>query len=162
MKNASYAFALVFLALGMVSRPAHAATLTATLSVSATVVSSCQISAPATAFGTYTARRASAASPASVACTSPTPYNVSLSSGQAHSATETTQISAGPTADLLGPALLPASTHAVNWERMAGAYAVAAPGSGSLQPHAVSGPSTGAQQVAPGAYADSVTITITY
>jgi spore coat protein U-like protein len=95
MKYASLAFALGFLALGLASRPALAATSTASFSVTVTVVSSCQVSAPATASGTYTGTRANAATPVSVACTNHTPYNVSHSTGLTPSVTEITRKTPG-------------------------------------------------------------------
>jgi spore coat protein U-like protein len=138
MKSASLIFALCFLASDLASTPVLAATATASFSVTATVSASCQVSAPATAFGAYTAVKANVASPASVNCTSPTPYNVSLSAELVPSATITTR-------------------------KTAGAYAMPGTAHGSSHPYASYGQTAGgAQSVAPGAFADSVTVTITY
>jgi spore coat protein U-like protein len=76
-------------------RPCLAATRTASLSVTATVVSSCQVSVPATASRTYTGTRANVATPVSVACTNPTPYNVSHSTSLTPSVTEITRKTSG-------------------------------------------------------------------
>jgi spore coat protein U-like protein len=130
MKFASLLFALGFLASALASRPALAATQTASFSVTVTVASSCQISASATASGTYTATRANAATPVSVTCTNSTPYNVSHSTGLTPSITEISRKAAGPEI-----------------------------GNGSSQPDAVSGQSAGAQHVLPSAYVDTITVT---
>jgi spore coat protein U-like protein len=58
-------------------------------------VSSCQVSAPATAPGTSRSIRANAATSISVACTYPTPYNVSHSTGLTPSVTEITRKTSG-------------------------------------------------------------------
>jgi spore coat protein U-like protein len=162
MKYASIAFVLGFLALGLASRPALAATQTASFSVTVTVVSSCRASAPATAFGTYTAAGVNATSPASVACTSPTPYNVSLSAELVPSAIATTQKTTVSASDSLNHALLLDSAHTVNSGRTAGADTVAGTGSGSFKPNAFYRQAAGAQLVASGAFADSVMVTVTY
>jgi spore coat protein U-like protein len=162
MKFASLIFALCFLASTLASRPALAATATASFSVTATVVSSCQASTPATAFGANTAARVNAASPASVTCTSPTPYNVSLSAELAPSVTVTTRRTAGPASDSPGSALLPDSAHTGNWGRTASAGTVAGTARGPSQPRDGYGRTAWSQYVAPGAFADSVTVTVTY
>jgi spore coat protein U-like protein len=137
MKYFTLAFALGFLASALASRPVLAATQTASFSVTVTVVSSCQISAPAIAPGSYTAARANPTSPVSVNCTMPTPYNVSYRTDPAPSVTVTTRKSASPET---------------------------APGTSNRfpQPDAASGQPAGAQHDTPGTNADLVTVTITY
>lgn len=77
MKRLSVAFALVLLGAGTASKPAPAATSTASFTVSATVVSMCQASPPsAAAHGTFAASMTNAASAVAVTCTLPTPYSV--------------------------------------------------------------------------------------
>ena len=137
MKYASFAFALCFLASDLASRPALAATATASFSVSATISASCQVSAPASAYGAYTAVMANAASPASVTCTSPTPYSVSYRTELAPSVTVTTR-------------------------KTAGAGTLPRTGNGPSQQRNSNGRTAWSQYVAPGAFADSVTVTITY
>jgi spore coat protein U-like protein len=134
MKYTTLAVALGFMASALA---VLAATQTASFSVTATVVSSCQISAPATASRSYIATRASSASPASINCTMPTPYNVSYSTGPAPSVTVTTRKAAGPEA---------------------------APGTGNKSPpsDAISGQPAEAQHDTPGTNADLVTVTVTY
>lgn len=162
MKFASLIFALCFLASALASRPALAATATASFSVTATVLASCQVSAPASAYGANTAARVNAASPASVTCTSPTPYNVSLSAELAPSVTVTTRKTAGSATDSPGSALLPNSAHTASLGRVAGTGSVAGTARGSSLPYAGNGRTAWPQNIAPGAFADSVTVTITY
>lgn len=95
MKFSTLAFALGLLASGQASRPIHAATLTASLVVTVTVVSSCQVSSPATTAATYAPVRANAASSISVTCTMPTPYNVSHNTSLTPSVSEITRKSSG-------------------------------------------------------------------
>jgi len=137
MKYSTLVFALGLLASALASRPDIAATLTASFSVTATVNSSCQVSAPATASRSYTTARANPASSVSVNCTNPTPYNVSYSSGPAPSITTTMR-------------------------KTAGSETVPGNGNGSPQPGAAFGQPAGARHDVPGANADLVTITVTY
>ena len=78
----SLAASIAVLTLGLASAPASATTnVTTTFGVSATVQSTCLISATALAFGTYTGAVDNATSTVSVTCTNTTPYNVSLNAG---------------------------------------------------------------------------------
>ncbi len=161
MKIALIGFALGGLAIGLASRPALAATSTASFSVTATVVSGCQASA-----GAYTAARV-APSSVSVNCTSPTAYNVSLSAGRsvdsaATTAAESTPKIAGSASELLGHGLQPDLTRANNWARTAGRSNMAGLGAGYFQQYAVQGQTAGAKNFAPSPYADLITITVTY
>jgi spore coat protein U-like protein len=158
MKCALFSFALGFLTAGLSPRPALAATSNASFAVTATVQAGCQVSAPATAFGIYTTAGTNSTSAVSVACTIPTPYNVSQSAGRT---TGVTGMMIGNASALLEHSLLPQSAH-TKWGRMAGTDTVARTGSGSIQPHAVFIQTAGAGFVAPGVYADTITATITY
>jgi len=134
MKYTTLAVALGFMASALA---VLAATQTASFSVTATVVSSCQISTPATASRSYTAARVSPASPVSINCTMPTPYNVSYSTSPAPSVTVTTRKTAGP-------------------ETTSGT-------SNRFSPlDAISGQPAEAQHDTPGTNADLVTVTVTY
>jgi spore coat protein U-like protein len=79
MRTAQFAFALGFLVLNLAEMRALAATSTASFSVTATVQSTCLVSAPAAAFGPHTAATLTATtSHVSVSCTLPTSYSVDL------------------------------------------------------------------------------------
>ena len=156
------AFALGFLTFGLAPMPSIAATTTTTFSVTATVQSTCLVSATALAFGTYTGAAATSTSAVSVTCTNTTPYNVGLSAGLATGATVTTRSMTGPAAALLGYALFSDAARTVNWGQTIGTDTVTGTGNGSAQAITVYGQAAASQYVAPGAYADTITATVTY
>jgi len=96
MKYSTFAYALVFLASTLTSEHSFAATRTATVTVSATVVSSCQVSALSTPLPGNMATRANGASSVSVNCTNPTAYNVTYNTGTAPNVTTTARRAAVP------------------------------------------------------------------
>jgi spore coat protein U-like protein len=159
IKYALFAFALGFLASGLAPRPALAATASASFAVTVTVQAACQVSAPATAFGTYATAGARATSAISVACTIPTPYNVSRSAGLA--ASDTRRVTASAPV-LTSDASLTNFARSIYRGRMAGTNPMAGSGNGASQPYTVSGLTAGARFVAPGAYADTITVTVSY
>jgi spore coat protein U-like protein len=68
----------------------------------------------------------------------------------------------GSASALLGQALLPGSTRTINRGRTTGTDTAAGTGNGSSQPYAVYGQTEWAQYAAPGAFADTITVTVTY
>jgi spore coat protein U-like protein len=162
MKSVLPTFALGFLVLGLATKPAAAATATTTFSVTATVQSTCLVSATAMAFGTYTGAVATSTSAVSVTCTNTTPYNVGLSAGLATGATVTTRQMTGPASALLGYALFSNSARTTNWGQTIGTDTVTGTGNGAAQALTVYGQATAGQFVAPGAYTDTITATVTY
>jgi spore coat protein U-like protein len=162
MKSVLPTVALGFLMLGLATKPAVAATATTTFSVTATVQSTCLVSATAMAFGTYTGAVATSTSAVSVTCTNTTPYNVGLSAGLATGATVTTRQMTGPASAVLGYALFSNSARTVNWGQTIGTDTVTGTGNGAAQALTVYGQATAGQFVAPGAYTDTITATVTY
>jgi spore coat protein U-like protein len=162
VQSALLAIALCFLALGVAPMPAFAATATTTFSVTATVQATCLVSATAMAFGTYTGAVATSTSAVSVTCTNTTPYNVGLSAGLATGATVTTRSMVGPASALLSYGLFQNAGHTTNWGQTIGTDTVTGTGNGAAQPITVYGQVPAAQYVAPGAYADTITATVTY
>ena len=162
LKTGLCAFALSFLALGLASRPAVAATVTTTFGVTATVQATCLVSATAMAFGTYTGVVANSTSTVSVTCTNTTPYNVGLSAGLATGATVIARKMTGPASALLGYALFSDAARTVNWGQTVGTDTVTGTGNGSAQAITVYGQTAATQFVAPGAYTDTITATVTY
>jgi spore coat protein U-like protein len=148
--------------LGLATRPAVAATATTTFGVTATVQSTCLVSATALAFGTYTGALATSTSTVSVTCTNTTPYNVGLSAGLATGATVTTRQMTGPASALLNYAMFSNSTRTTNWGQTVGTDTVTGTGNGAAQALTVYGQVTAGQFVAPGAYTDTITATVTY
>jgi spore coat protein U-like protein len=162
VKSALPAFALGFLILGLVPMPALAATATTTFAVTATVQATCLVAATPMAFGIYTGVVSTSTSIVSVTCTNTTPYNVGLSAGLATGATVTARSMTGTASALLGYALFSDSARTVNWGQTIGTNTVTGTGNGAAQPITVYGQVPAAQFVAPGAYADTITATVTY
>jgi spore coat protein U-like protein len=162
VKSGLPALALGFLALGLAPMPAIAATATTTFNVTATVVATCLVAATPLAFGNYTGVVDPAASTVTVTCTNTTPYNVGLSVGLATGATVTTRSMTGPASALLGYGLFTNAGHTTNWGFTIGTDTVAGTGNGLAQPISVFGQIPASEFVAPGAYADTITATVTY
>ncbi len=151
-----------FLALGLFALPAGAATATSSFAVSATVASTCLVSATSLGFGSYSGLVAPATSTVSVTCTNTTPYNVGLSAGLGTGATVTARKMTGPASALLSYGLFQDAGHTLGWGVTAGTDTVAGTGNGATQPITVYGQIPTAQYVAPGVYADTITVTVTY
>jgi spore coat protein U-like protein len=113
-------------------------------------------------FGIYTGAAVSATSAVSVNCTNPTPYNVGLSAGLAPDATVANRKMTGPGSALLGYALASNSQGIVNWGHTVGIDTAAGIGKGSAQTFSVNGQIPPGPFVAAGAYADVITLTVTY
>jgi spore coat protein U-like protein len=146
----------------LTSIPAAAATATTTFTVTATVQATCLVSATGLAFGTYTGAVASSTSTVSVTCTNTTPYNVGFSAGLATGATVTTRKMTGPASALLSYGLYSNAGYTTNWGLTIGTDTVAGTGNGSAQAITVYGQAAAGQYVAPGAYSDTITVTVTY
>jgi spore coat protein U-like protein len=162
MKTAIYAFALGFLALGLGSKAADAATATTTFAVSATVQATCLVSASPMSFGNYSGAVVNTTSTVSVTCTNTTGYNVGLSAGLATNATVTTRQMTGPSSAVLGYSLFSDSSRSVNWGSTVGVDTVVGTGNGSAQSLTVYGQTAAGQYVTPGSYTDTITATVTY
>ena len=162
MKSPRPAAVLSFLLLGAALMPLHASTATTTFAVSATVAATCLISATPLGFGNYTGVVDPASSTVTITCTNTTPYNVGLSAGLATGATVTTRKMTGPAAALLGYELFSNAGHTINWGLTIGTDTVAGTGNGAAQPITVFGEIPAAEFVAPGAYADTITATVTF
>ena len=74
----------------------------------------------------------------------------------------TTRKMTGPASALLSYALFSDSARTVNWGQTIGTDTVTGTGNGSIQAITVYGQAAAAQYVAPGAYADTITATVTY
>lgn len=154
--------ALSLLAFCVVAPESPAATPSTSFGVSATVLSSCAVSATSLAFGPYTAATVNATSAISVTCTSSTPYNIGLGAGTSPAASVASRQMSGPAASLLRYALMSNSARTLNWGNTAGHDTVAGTGNGSAQLLMVYGQTPAAQAVIPGSYADTITVTVTY
>lgn len=162
MKSVLPAVVLGVFTLSLAPIPADAATVTTTFAVTATVVATCLVSATPLGFGNYTGLVDPASSTVTVTCTNTTPYNVGLSAGLATGATVTTRSMTGPAAALLGYGLFSDAGHTTNWGLTIGTDTVTGTGNGAAQPITVFGQIPAAEFVAPGAYADTITATVTF
>lgn len=148
----------------VMAAPAVAATTTTTTAVSATVQATCLVTASAMAFGTYTGVVADSTATITVTCTNTTPYTVGLSAGlgATPAATVTTRHMTGAAAANLNYALYSDTGRTTNWGMTPVTDTVAGTGNGAAQALTVYGRVAAAQYVAPGAYTDTVTATVTY
>jgi len=162
MKYASITFALGLLASGLASRPAVAATATASFSVTAMVVSGCQVSAPDLPSDRYAASGGNATSSVAVTCTKPTPYDVSVGAAEVTGEAVTTGKASSPASTLPGVALLSNPAHPVKADKTAALEAMVRTGIESYRTQSTNVPASGIRSGATSVYADSVTITITY
>lgn len=158
-------FAGAALAFGVVlSCPAVAATATGTLAVSMTIQASCTLaSSSGVAFGTQgvLTTNTDASGTLGVQCTSGTPYTVALDAGGGTSATTAARkmSSGGATVTY---ALYRDSGRTQTWGNTQGTDTLAGTGNGSSQTLTVYGRVAAQSTPAPGAYADTVNVTITY
>lgn len=162
MKWGSFVPALSLLASCLASNLALASTATASFGVSVTVQSSCQASSTAMMLGAYSAMATNGRPAVSVSCTNPTPYIVALSAGRAARPTVTTRHLAGPSSELLRYAQLSNTEHQLNWIQQISTYIEAGTDNGAVPPLNVSSETIGDQYVAPGSYADTIIVAITY
>jgi spore coat protein U-like protein len=149
------------LALSLSPTPAVAVVATNTFGVSANVPASCLITATALAFGTYTGAQTDSASALSVTCTNTTTYSVGLNAGTS-GGTATARQMAGTPSGTLFYTLFSDAARTINWGDIGGTGIVIGTGSGLAQTIPVYGRIVAGQLVAPGAYADTITATVTY
>lgn len=144
--------------------PAFAQTASSNMAVSATVIKVCIVSAGSLDFGNYNASSMSAnTSTANIAvtCTNSTSYEVALDAGGGSGATTTTRrLSAG--GDTLQYQLFRDSGYSQNWGNTSGSDVAAGTGTGSVVNLTVYGRIAAGQYRTPGAYSDTVTVTVTY
>jgi spore coat protein U-like protein len=148
---------LAVLTLGLASTSAFASTTTTTFAVNATVATNCTVSASALAFGSYTGAVNNAATTVLVTCTNTTPYTLGLNAGTGTLATVTARSMTGPASAQLNYGLFTDSGHSTNFATTASTN-----GTGAQQTINVYGQIPAGQFVAPGAYADLITATVTY
>jgi len=161
---------LVGLALALLARQAMAATpVTTTFPVTATITSACTVSGSALNFGSAIDPLSSttpldATSTVTVTCSNTTPYTVSLNAGAnagGSSNFSTRTMKSG--SDTLAYQLYLDAGRATVWgDGTASSSARNGTGSGSAQSLTVYGRLPSLANVVPGAYTDTVTVTISY
>ena len=143
---------------------ANAATDTDTMTVSATVVASCNVAANDLAFGNYdpvSGSPLSVATTVDVACTNGTAYVVSMDAGLGTGGTVAAR-KMTLASDTLIYSLYRDAGHTNVWGETDGVDTVAGTGNGSAQTLNVYGLVPASQTTPAGAYSDTVTVTVTY
>jgi spore coat protein U-like protein len=141
-----------------------AVTTTATFTVQVTIVATCVINSTSTlnfgSQGVFTAN-VDQQSTISVQCTNTTPYNIGLDAGVGSGATVAVRkMTAG--AATVNYSLYSDSGRNTVWGTTIGSNTVAATGNGAAQSYTVYGRIPAQTTPAPGAYTDTVTVTVTY
>ena len=131
--------------------------------VATNVKSSCNISAGALNFGSYTGAVLDGVGTLSVSCNTPTKYEVGLGVGNAPGATVTSRKMTGPSASTLGYLLFSDAGRTINWGDIGGSGTVTGSGTGTAQTLTVYGRILTGQSIsAPGSYTDTVVVTVRY
>lgn len=141
-----------------------AATATTTFQVDATVIGSCNVSATNLAFGNYdtlSATPTDATSSVTVQCSLSTAYDIGLDEGTGTGATVAVRkLTKG--ADTLNYSLFQESARTNVWGNTVSTDTVSGTGTGVDIVHTVYGRVPAGQVVNTGAYADTVTVTVTF
>ena len=158
---------LAMLSVATVTGTAQALTATSLLTVGATVINSCAVAASTLTFINYDPVATSptdAASSIAVTCTTGTSYNVGLSAGNGTGATVAVRKMTHATvpSNVLEYSLYSDSQHNSVWGNTVGTNTLAATATAVPNVIPVYGRLSAAQNVATGAYTDTVTVTVTY
>lgn len=148
------------------SQTLQAATATANLAVSATVINACAFGTiTSVAFGNYDPTSATANNNTGsivVTCTLGDVYNIALNPGAFSGATVTTRRMTGPSAGGLAYTLYRDSGRTLNWGQTIGTDTLQQTGTGLAQTATVYGQIPASQAVTAGSYSDTVGITVTF
>jgi spore coat protein U-like protein len=141
-----------------------ATTTTSTFSVQLTITASCVISSASTMNFSSSGVIATAINQTStiqVQCTNTTPYNIGLNAGTATGATVTTRKMTNG-ANTISYTLFSNAGLTTNWGQTVGTDTVSATGNGAAQSFTVYGQVPAQSTPTPGAYSDTITVTVTY
>lgn len=136
---------------------------TDTFNVTATVADACSVTASDLAFGAYdplSVTDTDATTTMDVTCTTSTAYEVGLDAGTGTGTTTTRTLEVG--GNELNYILSQNAGHTTNWGNNAGVDTVAGTGTGAAQTITVYGRIAALQSVPAGAYADTITVTVTF
>jgi spore coat protein U-like protein len=151
-------------ALAIAAPPLYGQPATTTIAVSATVLKVCVVSVGSLAFGNYLANSGSptdSSANITVTCTTGTTYTVALDAGLGSGAT-TSSRKMTFSSHTIDYGLYQDSSRSTNWGNNVGTDTEAGTGSGSAQTLTVYGRIPIAQYLNPGAYTDTVTVTVNY
>jgi spore coat protein U-like protein len=152
-------------ALILVTGQAYASTTTGTFTAQLTISAQCTIVSTQTLdFGTNGVINANldAQSNLNVQCTNTTPYNVGLDAGANGGTTTTRLLKGGPSNETIQYKLYSNAGRTTNWGETIGTDTVADSGNGQSKTHIIYGRVPPQTTPTPGAYADTVTVTVTY
>ncbi len=145
---------------------AQAATQSTTFNVTATVVSSCALSAANLAFGNYdplSAANTDGTTTVTVTCSLLTPYNLGISAGANGSGVSARQmLIGGGGTEKLNYSLFRDALRTLNWGVTVGTDTLSGLGTGLAVPTPVYGRIGAGQNQPIGSYSDTVTVTVTY
>ena len=162
--RSGYKAALAACFLVPLANVSYAASTTSTFAVQATIAATCTINSASTLnFGTLgvLASNTDQTSTIQVACTNTTPYNIGLDAGTGSGASVATRklTSGGATVNYT---LYSDSGRTTVWGNTVSTDTVAATGNGTAQSYTVYGRIPAQTTPAPGNYADTITVTVTY
>jgi spore coat protein U-like protein len=163
--SALHASALFLVAAAIaLPQPALAGSATTTLGVSLTINAGCNVSSTSVAFPAQSvlASGVNQTGTVAVTCTNTTPYNIELDQGAGSGATVTNRLMTGPSSATVAYGLYQDSGHSTNWGKTDGTDTVAGTGNGSAQTLTVYGHIAAQTTPAPGSYADTVNVTVTF
>src|ERR1700726_1014317 len=164
-RNLFAASTLLLLTAGAVlPQAALAGTATTTLGVSLTINAGCNVSSSPVAFPAQSvlASAVNQSGSVSVTCTNTTPYNVGLDKGAGTGASVSNRLMTGPSSATVAYGLYQDTAHTANWGNTVGTDTLAVTGNGNAQTLTVYGRIAPQPTPAPGAYADTVNVTITF
>ncbi len=133
---------------------------TTTFLVTVNAPPSCLVSANDLNFGNYNMVQLDATTTVSATCSSGSPYNIGLNQGVAAGATVASRKMTGPGANQLNYSLFRDGGRTTNWGNTVGTDTVPATGTGAAQTFTVFGRIPGSQPLPPGAYSDTITVTL--
>ena len=154
-------------AMGAFSASAFAGTATASFQATATLTSSCTISATNVAFGTFTPTAASTmlngSGTITSTCSNAVPYTLNINAGNGTFAARSMKGSATGNTDVLGYNLYTDNTYTnVFGDASTGTKNAALTGTGSAQTTNVYGQLNESQFITPDNYVDNLTVTLKY
>lgn len=142
-----------------------AATATTSFQVTLNVISECIVAAAPLDFGTRAVVGAavSATSQITVTCTAQTPFTIGLGNGTGPGATPENRVLQGPNGSTVGYALFQDAGFAAVWGNTPGTVVNGGAATGQAQNFPVYGRiPAGQTAAAPGAYTDTIAVTVTY
>ncbi len=169
MKNflASYYFYIkIFFAIVSISANVQATTVTTNMTVSATVVSACVVTATPLSFGAYEidniqGNNLNVQTSISLFCSNGTNYQIAIDFGQHSSGTQRRMLEVDGTENLQYQ-IYQDSIHTMVWGNTEGVDTLSGQANGTAQTIPVYGSVSADQNVSPGVYQDTLLLTVTF